>query len=318
MTIYQNLPSRGKCRYLWTLEDYSGIAYNYESSKLYRNLFIRGPRRLDLDAIYYTSLLHLHREDDLLKYKDEIELLKNYNILPYRLELNKFAIEKLNLAPNNEMAKAYDAIQRINEFRSIDYFWKEYCTSKTLAVVGNAPTTIHNGQTIDDSDLVLRFNNFQLNGFEHLVGTRTDAWCRICDLRSNDKNIFKEKIKDIIFTDNPLNIPVGPSFLNEVLSEKKNFYFIPQNIVISIAKNLQAIPSSGARVLVSLHQNLMATNCKVSIFGFSFLNEKFNKFKFDHYFEGKSESRERAHSIPREVDLLSHLFKDHLSGRKDI
>lgn len=31
------LPSRGRCRYLWTLDDYQGIAENFESNVLTEN-----------------------------------------------------------------------------------------------------------------------------------------------------------------------------------------------------------------------------------------------------------------------------------------
>ena len=49
------LPSRGRCRYLWTLDDYQGIAENFESNTPYRKLFVTGARKLDLESIYLES-----------------------------------------------------------------------------------------------------------------------------------------------------------------------------------------------------------------------------------------------------------------------
>lgn len=304
-----DLPSRSKCRYLWTLGDYASIANNYESNNFYRDLFIKSIRRLDLDSIYYTSLIHLNRENEICKHKRKIEYLKEANILPYRLELNKFAIEILKIEPNHEMSKAYDVIQKLNHSKSINYFWENICKNTNVAVVGNAPSFQYNGHLINDADLVLRFNNFSIKGYEQFVGTKTDAWCRICDLKCSNELILKNSLKHTILTDNPLNIPVGPEFLNEILSKDKEFYIIPQDLVSKLSQQLKAIPSSGARVLISLHQNANKFNIKKSIFGFSFQNSRFNKSRFDHYFEIKEESRERAHSIINEVTLLGKLFK---------
>ena len=66
------LPSRGRCRYLWTLDDYQGIAENFESNTPYRKLFVTGARKLDLESIYLTALLHLNRQEEVLRFRDSI------------------------------------------------------------------------------------------------------------------------------------------------------------------------------------------------------------------------------------------------------
>ena len=78
--------------------------------------------------------------------------------------------------------------------------------------------------------------------------------------------------------------------------------------VVELANTLQAIPSSGARVLVSLSQNRYQLNIDCSIFGFSFLDSNYNKNLFEHYFESKTQKKERTHSITNEVSLLRNLF----------
>lgn len=310
MTLSSRFPSRSFCRYLWTIGNYQAIVKNYESNPIYRKLFISGTRKLDLDSIYLTALLHLNRKEDLAKSRKKIITLKDSGLLPFRLELNQFAINELNIEPNNIMAKAYDALQAFQESKNINFFWKKYCTNRTVAVVGNGPLEFAQGKNIDQASTVLRFNKFRTYGFENYVGSKTTAWCRICDIRLDDDmaNMY-DKIKVNILTDHPLFIPVGTHFLDSILDTHKIFYFIPQNLTIHLAHQLGAIPSSGARLLCSLAQHKRQLNIQSIISGFSFLNSSFNKKKFDHYFEEKSESRERAHSITNEVSLLRELFK---------
>lgn len=49
-----------------------------------------------------------------------------------------------------------------------------------MVLVGNGPSALHwlAGQTIDKAIDVVRFNNFQIDGFEPFVGTRTTIWVR--------------------------------------------------------------------------------------------------------------------------------------------
>lgn len=313
-----NLPSRGKCRYLWTIGNYSGIASNYESVPIYRKLFISGIRKLDLDAIYLTSLIHLNRQEEILKAKKIISNLAEIELLPKYLELNKFVIDSKLIQPQGQMTKAYEALIALKEkCISIESFWRDVCANKTISIIGNAPITSHLGNLIDQSDIVLRFNNFQIKNFELFVGRKTSAWCRICDIRPpfDQEHLFNQ-IKTNIFTDNPLNIPVGMKFIDEILNENKNFYFIPQEIVTDLAKQLNAIPSSGIRLLISLSKLRTQYNIRTNIFGFSFSSKKFNHKIFDHYFETKPESKERAHNITSEVMLLRNTYPE-LTARQD-
>lgn len=309
MTIPIQVPSRNKCRYLWTLGDYNSIVKNYESNNLYRHLFIKGIRKLDLESIYLTALLHLRREDDIEKAKKSIIDLKTSGLLPYRLELNKFAIENLHIKPTNEMSMAYDAINQLSKTQEIKNFWEEHCSNKRIAIVGNGIIDTKEGKHIDNSDYVIRFNKFKTSGFEDFVGRKTSAWCRICDIRPERESLdIYNSIKTNILTDNPLNTAVGPKFLEDILKEDNTFYYIPQDLVVKLSNKLGAIPSSGARLLISLSKYRKNLNITAKVFGFSFQSKNYNKNRFDHYFENKPESKERAHNIKNEVDLLKLYF----------
>ncbi len=298
-------PSRHVCRFFWTLGNYSEIIKNYESCNIYRELFITGNRRLDLDAIYFTALLHTGREEDILNHIKTIKKLKDSNYLPHYMELNKFVVDNANLNPSNSMMKSVEALKAIGRCQEIDSFWKDCCTSKEICIVGNGPCSDPNGKSIDAADIVLRFNNFQINGYEKYIGTKTDVWCRICDIRPKiEFTKLYDEIPINILTDNPLNIPVGDKFFEDIQNQNKTFYYIPQKEINTIGKELNAIPSSGARIIMSLANNKRINNISARIYGFSFLIESCNKNNFEHYFESKPNSKEKTHNINNEVKML--------------
>lgn len=304
-----SIPSRSRCRYLWTLGDYQGIAENFESNVLYRKLFVSGARKLDLESIYLTALLHLGRQEEVLRFRDSILALREAGQLAYRLGLNKFAIDALHLTPTEEMSRSYEAMQAIERIQPIDIFWEKFCAGKTVSVVGNGPVQAPHGYEIDASDIVIRFNTFRIVGYEAFIGSKADAWCHICDVccDANAMPLY-DGISQVILTDNPLNVPVGEQFLHDILNEKKSLYFIPQRLVTESTVTLGSIPSSGARLLISLAENREPLKIRAKTYGFSFLSDYYNKNRFDHYYEEKKESKERAHNISNEVDLLRSLF----------
>lgn len=57
---------------------------------------------------------------------------------------------------------------------------------KTLAIVGNGPTELGagHGPEIDAADLVVRFKEYKLGGFQADYGTRTDLWVTNCGRRN--------------------------------------------------------------------------------------------------------------------------------------
>lgn len=48
---------------------------------------------------------------------------------------------------------------------------------KRIAVVGNAIVKKYYGKNINSYDEVIRFNNFEIKGYEELIGTKITRWC---------------------------------------------------------------------------------------------------------------------------------------------
>ncbi len=70
-------------------------------------------------------------------------------------------------------------------------------SSKKIILVGNGTDAVSReaGEQIDSFDVVVRFNNFKIEGYEKNVGTKTDIWAtRMCDTidhTGKDENDFK-------------------------------------------------------------------------------------------------------------------------------
>lgn len=55
-----------------------------------------------------------------------------------------------------------------------------FSPGQSVVLVGNGFSVLrgNRGKQIDDFDVIVRFNRFELAGYEEQVGTRTDVWCR--------------------------------------------------------------------------------------------------------------------------------------------
>ena len=67
-------------------------------------------------------------------------------------------------------------------------------SNKRVLVVGNAPYEKENmGKVIDDYDIVVRFNNFPIKGYENHIGKKTDIWCVSDDTYEKNKPLIRER-----------------------------------------------------------------------------------------------------------------------------
>lgn len=88
-------------------------------------------------------------------------------------------------------------------------------------LVGNGPSAIEKkvGGTIDSKDFVVRFNQFEIEGFEQYVGTRTDMWFLHHGRRGNARAVvdFKGKPPSLIYIPYR-NKKIKSSFVNVAIN----------------------------------------------------------------------------------------------------
>ncbi len=99
-----------------------------------------------------------------------------------------------------------------------------------MVVIGNASTVLKHefGNLIDKFDEVVRFNEFQIKGFEKFIGTKTTIWVRnsALDLKNQDKVQFKQILLQSVefpnqYTDHAIYNQY-PKIGDDVLKEIRN------------------------------------------------------------------------------------------------
>lgn len=261
----------------------------------------------------YWKILGIRLDSQLRKHgfltqdeQSELKTLYKSDLLYKFLRLNDYVC-------SNELFPVTDAMRKSREaYHIITSRQKDFPASKLLeenagaaiAVVGNAPIEEGNRNlrqkvNIDASDIVVRFNKFQINSYEEHIGTKCSWLAMIC-------NNYTRAEFPTILTDNPLFDYVGSDFIEQVLkTQLRNVYFIPQQDVVELADQLQALPSSGVRLIYALHKH----RASFKLFGFSFFNEENNSDSFEHYFEKKKHS-EQYHSAQKEKTFLLQLLSE--------
>lgn len=261
----------------------------------------------------YWKILGIRLDSQLRKHgslnqdeQSELKTLYKSDLLYKFLRLNDYVCSHELFPVTDVMRKSQEAYQiitsRQKDFPASKLF--EENAGAAIAVVGNAPIEEGNRNlrqkvNIDASDIVVRFNKFQINSYEEHIGTKCSWLAMIC-------NNYTRAEFPTILTDNPLFDYVGSDFIEQVLkTQLRNVYFIPQQDVVELADQLQALPSSGVRLIYALHKH----RASFKLFGFSFFNEENNSDSFEHYFEKKKHS-EQYHSAQKEKTFLLQLLSE--------
>lgn len=261
----------------------------------------------------YWKILGIRLDSQLRKHgfldrdeQSELKTLYKSDLLYKFLRLNDYVCSHELFPVTEAMRKSQEAYRvitsRQKDFPVTRLF--EENAGASIAVVGNAPIeegnqNLRQKQNIDASDIVVRFNKFKINSYEEHIGTKCSWLAMIC-------NNYTGAEFPTILTDNPLFDYVGSDFIDLVLKTRlHNVYFIPQLDVVELADQLQSLPSSGVRLIYSLHKHQATFN----LFGFSFFNKNNNSDNFEHYFEKKKHS-EQYHSAQKEKAFLFELLSE--------
>lgn len=238
--------------------------------------------------------------------QSELKTLYKSDLLYKFLRLNDYVC-------SNDLFPATEAMRKSQEaFRIVTSRQKDFPVSKlfeknagaSITVVGNAPIeegnrNLRQKENIDASDIVVRFNKFQISSYEEHIGAKCSWLAMIC-------NNYAGAEFPTILTDNPLFDYVDSSFIDQVLkTQLHDVYFIPQQDVVELAGQLQALPSSGVRLIYALHKH----RASFRLFGFSFFNKENSSDSFEHYFEKKKHS-EQYHSAQKEKAFLFNLLSE--------
>ena len=285
--------------------------------KYLSNIIKKGIEYKDRDVflVYISTLLENGKIDEaekhLFNYIDHYELSDLFSF-PF---ICSFA---LGLGVNDENIIKIGRIFDLLEENKKNFLLEKMVKNKNVAIVGNSPNLIgtNKGYLIDKHDFVVRFNNFQTEGFEKDYGSKTNIW--VCCQANDIINRPDEEIKNLKFI--LYNVDLKHTKLREkCLSNIMKNILLNSNISYIGAENKKGLkdfgivyPSTGLSTICCFRKytNLLRNN----IFGFSFLNND-NNF-YDHYFAKRSNKTIKRflknchHNFDCESFYLNEQFKD--------
>lgn len=127
--------------------------------------------------IYISCLISANQTSKALSILKEYINIYGYKDIERYLYISHFAY--INNYRTDIIEKSNKIFLKLKEQDENKYFEK-LLRNKTIAIVGNGPQEIglSKGAEIDAHDVVVRLNNYRVNGYERDYGSKTDIWVR--------------------------------------------------------------------------------------------------------------------------------------------
>ena len=193
---------------------------------------------------------------------------------------------------------------------------------KKVAVVGNSPYEIgkKSGKEIDSHDIVIRMNNYVIEGFEEDYGTKEDIWI----FGFGGPNIKDRTLeKDYLYVGMTGDYTYLPLLFNfhlerlyrDMFERKINIGTVDPVIYRNLRYKYDIEPSSGFYIIYTL----IKWGIDFDVYGFSFLEpgNYINDFSVDYFKDNTGIIPPQPHSVNAEVVLLSNWF-DYRHVKKNI
>ena len=182
-------------------------------------------------------------------------------------------------------------------------------TGKTIAVIGNGPSEVgkNRGEEIDAHDIVIRINNYRLNGYEEDYGKRTDIWVRNTHHLTKDKDCI-EDLSYIIWEADHWHTHVLFNHLDllyrdvVVAGDKVGYMY---GLRREVCTNSSVInPTTGLQLVYFLEKNRSLFK-KLDYYGFSFMDPS-SDASYSHYYDEPT-SAKTDHQPSVEINYMREL-----------
>lgn len=264
-------------------------------------------------AVLYENNYLDKAKNILINYFDKFQYLDIHRVL----FVSKLAVEMY--ISNDDIIKSSLILDAINDSRGKNEF-EDFIKGKRVAIVGNGPQEIGKGRgkEIDSYDIIVRFNNFNLDGFEEDYGSKTDVWCKNGNIHLNgEKRIVNNMIfwladveHYILFQDHVLN-----NLYEDIFYSNLPVSFLTTKIRVSHKKEIDVhYLTSGGLMINYIYQIKKKYNELFTyndIYGFSFLNNDFDISIYHFYKDNllvNADSFKNWHNIDLEIKFFRKLF----------
>lgn len=271
----------------------------------------------EIYLIYISSLLEMNKDE-----KARVELSEYVRVYSKKNIHLYYPVAKLALVigiENEKIKKAayiYDVILQNKNVLS------QYLQGKNVAVVGSGPSEVgkSKGKEIDAHDVVIRFNDYKINGYEQDYGSKTTVWVRNIDTEYGGCKPRYDEIRkyDVIVLEADIwrfQIPEMflDTFYQYALYAGDKFCMLQYRD--QMIREMGSFPTSGGLMLYNLSK-IRSNN--IEVYGFDFLkSEDNNKKKMVHYSkEDNAYYRESRlhHNIVKEKQFLRKYGRQNNEG----
>ena len=208
----------------------------------------------------------------------------------------------------DQAACIYDHLTKAREQRVIE----KILEGKSVAVVGNGPSELgkSKGREIDSHDIVIRFNNYAVDGYENDYGTKTNIWVRGGSPQVEDRSKYIKYLA-ILWEPDYEHFSICFNNLDILYRDVQNGVICSNfdyktHLALRNAIGMHFSPTTG---LLCIHWLLSLNLKKLDFYGFSFLDE-FSPSRV-HYYEEDDELTKKfmqPHSLDRESEYLKRIL----------
>lgn len=259
-------------------------------------------KEFDLADKLLREYINVYKEWDIYRYLLVSDYVYSKSIIVN--DLVKDSSILLNHLKNNLRLKVFQNILK----------------DKTVAIIGNGPSEKGRrlGQEIDKHEIVIRFNNYNVLGYEEDYGTRTDIWVRGSGASDviNRENVLEYKL--IVLEADYLHYPIIPKGHPEILVKYINRGCTLTNFDHDVHFSLKKasgieFPTSGL-VTVWYIYNLYKRGIikDFDIYGFAFRQVSQDNIAH-HYFNDRTIEvaidRSKVHNLSDESKFILQLMK---------
>lgn len=257
-------------------------------NKLFDKLITFKPK--DINGINYKGGCHYANPIGNVSYYDvEGVKLLHYKRLGLQYVINKMKAYGSRLSDfNKRNGLGYE--YTFSENKHIDNFntvlsRKHNVFDNRVLIIGNSPKVLENkyGNIIDEYPLVVRFNDFVINGFEDHVGSKTDVWVSTFKCTKYAPSDFNEVYY------------VCPAFLLQgaKIPTGDNVTVISGDFYNYINKIIDVAPLWASSGVVAIYY-FLKNNYDVTIHGFDFFqSEKLHYYNDDAKMIGHNSEKEK-------------------------
>ncbi|MCL2704748.1 MAG: glycosyltransferase family 29 protein [Spirochaetaceae bacterium] len=250
---------------------------------------------------------------------------------PFFARLRRIVCEEIIVANDMLQSNIRDYFMMFNNYKLLDNIdavknkiyqsllnrsFEKLVAGKSIAIVGNGPQQIGKGtgKEIDTHDIVIRFNNFKIAGYENDYGTRTDIWIRNNNVFETKNRQNPEQFKMIVWRfdqgtwENRSELwflAAAQSLAGEVV-----YGAIPQRVIdetnMWLCSEGEGVPTLGALVIKFLVSHTDAKS--INVYGFSFLEAEEEGIKSCEFHYYDDYYLENLHNIEGERILLRRML----------